>query len=284
VHRLDERHAESLVLREGHEDVGRPVVGDLLRVADRARELDGVLEVERGGGRIVYGAEVQEIANTSTGVRVRATVRGRTREVSGDYAVCTIPPTVLRKIPSNFSQQTKDAIAYPVGVAAGKIGLQYRRRFWEEDESIFGGITDTNTEIGTIWYPSSDYLTRRGILIGAYNYFDDSAGWDAITPEQRTERALEIGRAIHGDVYVDEFETSFSAQWRRIRYSEGGWIVWPDRSGPAGAIYRRMSLPQGRLYFAGDHMSHVTSWQHGAFESARAVVMQIHSKVLAEAA
>jgi monoamine oxidase len=241
---------------------------------------------DRIRSRIRYATEVRQIQLADDAVRVTVTDDGgRTgTEITADYCVCTIPPPVLARIPNNLPHQTQADVASLQPMPTGKLGLQFRRRFWEEDESIFGGITDTNTEIGTIWYPSSDYLTRRGILIGAYNYFDDSAGWDAITPEQRTERALEIGRAIHGDVYVDEFETSFSAQWRRIRYSEGGWIVWPDRSGPAGAIYRRMSLPQGRLYFAGDHMSHVTSWQHGAFESARAVVMQIHSKVLAEAA
>jgi monoamine oxidase len=46
-------------------------------------------------------------------------------------------------------------------------------------------------------------------------------------------------------------------------------------------MYRRLLEPQGRLYLAGDHMSHVTSWQHGAFESARSVVTQLHQRVLA---
>jgi monoamine oxidase len=164
----------------------------------------------------------------------------------------------------------------------GKMGLQFRRRFWEEDEGIFGGITDTNTEIGTIWYPSSGYLTKRGILIGVYNYFEDAEAFDALSPSQREQRALRIGQAVHGDAYANEFEHSFSAQWRRTRYSEGGWVVWPDRSGPAGGAYRRLQEPQGRLYFAGDHMSYVTSWQHGAFESARLVVMLLHRRVLDE--
>jgi hypothetical protein len=31
-------------------------------------------------------------------------------------------------------------------------------------------------------------------------------------------------------------------------------------------------------------MSYVTSWQHGAFESARLVVMQLHQRVLATTA
>ncbi len=238
-------------------------------------------------GRIRYGTEVHDIAIGDTGVRIVVTDDGgRTgSEISADYCICTIPPMVLAKIPNNFASRTKTDIASLQPMHTGKLGLEFRRRFWEEDEGIFGGITDTNTEIGTIWYPSSGYLTRRGILIGQYNYHEDAKAFDVITPRQREARAIAVGRAVHGDAYRNEFEASFSAQWARIRHSEGGWVLWPDRSGPAGAIYRRLLAGQGRLYFAGDHMSYVTSWQHGAFESARLVVMQLHQRVLsAEAA
>lgn len=237
-------------------------------------------------GRIRYNTEVRDIALVDDGVRVVVTDdAGRSgTEISADYCICTIPPMVLAKIPNNFPPKTKTDVASLQPMHTGKLGLEFRRRFWEEDEGIFGGITDTNTEIGTIWYPSSGYLTKRGVLIGLYNYFEDAQAFDALTPEQRASRAIEVGRAVHGDPYRDEFETSFSAQWARVRHSEGGWVLWPDRSGPAGAIYGRLQAPQGRLYFAGDHMSYVTSWQHGAFESARFVVMQLHQRVLAAGA
>jgi monoamine oxidase len=241
---------------------------------------------DRIRGRIRYGTEVRDITVNDAGVRVVVTNDGGRsgEEISADYCVCTIPPMVLSKISNNFASQTKTAIASLQPMHTGKLGLEFRRRFWEEDEKIFGGITDTNTEIGTIWYPSSGFLTKRGILIGVYNYHEDAEAFDALTPAQREARAIAVGRAVHGDAYRDEFATSFSAQWARVRYSEGGWVLWPDRSGPAGAIYGRLLAPQGRLYFAGDHMSYVTSWQHGAFESARLVVMQLHQRVLAASA
>ena len=50
-------------------------------------------------------------------------------------SVCTIPPTVLRKVPANFSPATKTAIAEPVGVATGKIALQYQRMHHEDAAS-----------------------------------------------------------------------------------------------------------------------------------------------------
>jgi monoamine oxidase len=232
--------------------------------------------------RVRYGTEVRSITLADDAVRVVVTDDGGATgtEISADYCICTIPPMVLAKIPNNLPAQTQADVASLQPMPTGKMGLQFRRRFWEEDEGIFGGITDTNTEIGTIWYPSAGYLTKRGVLIGLYNYLGDAEAFDALSPAQREQRALQVGRAVHGDAYVNEFESSFSAQWRRTRYSEGGWVMWPDRSGPAGGAYRRLQEPQGRLYFAGDHMSYVTSWQHGAFESARLVVMLLHQRVL----
>jgi monoamine oxidase len=234
-------------------------------------------------GRIRYRTEVRSITTTESGVRVVVADEqgGSGTEITADYCICTIPPMVLSKIPNNLPARTKTDIASLQPMHTGKLGLQFGRRFWEEDEGIFGGITDTNTEIGTIWYPSSGYLTKKGVLIGLYNYFEDAQAFDVLTPSQRTDRAIDVGRAVHGEVYRTEFETSFSAQWARVRHSEGGWVLWPDRTGPSSATYRRLLEPQGRLYFAGDHMSYVTSWQHGAFESARYVVMQLHQRVLA---
>ena len=52
--------------------------------------------------------------------------------------------------------------------AAGKIGLQFSRRFWEEDDRIFGGISKTDQDITQIVYPSSNYLGRKGVLVGYY--------------------------------------------------------------------------------------------------------------------
>ena len=37
----------------------------------------------------------------------------------------------------------------------------------------------------------------------------------------------------------------------------------------------------GNIYFAGDHLSHVIAWQHGAITSARATVTALHDRVVA---
>ncbi len=39
--------------------------------------------------------------------------------------------------------------------------------------------------------------------------------------------------------------------------------------------------PDGRVYFAGDYMTNMSSWMQGAFESAREVALAIHTRALA---
>jgi monoamine oxidase len=233
--------------------------------------------VRRGGGRITYGAEVAEIASTEDGVRVTYRQDGRTRMHEADYCVCAIPPVVLRRIPSNFSQPVKDAIAYPVAQAVGKIGLQYRRRFWEEDDKVFGGITNTNLDIATIWYPSSGYLGAKGVVIGYYNFGANAVKYGDAAPPERLEMALAQGKKVHGDAYASELEASFSVAWQRIRYTEGGWVSWPSRT---SGEYERLLVPEGNVYFAGDHLSYYIAWQAGAIESARKAVTDLHERVL----
>jgi monoamine oxidase len=231
-------------------------------------------------GTIRYGARVQQITVADDRVDVTFTgPDGGSLKVSADYCVCTIPPNVLAHIPSNMPTEVTSALRSVVPMSTGKIGLQFRRRFWEEDERIFGGISDTNLDIGTIWYPSHGYLGRRGVLIGYYNYLDQSDAYAALLPAERERRAIEQGMKIHGESYRTEFEKSFSVHWSRIRHSEGGWAMWQDRA--ATPAYRTLLEPVGRLYCAGDHLSYVTAWQHGAFESARHVVTALHQRALA---
>jgi monoamine oxidase len=224
--------------------------------------------------------EVNGIANTTDGVVVTFSDGTTTRQIEADYCVCTIPPMILAKIPNDFSTDVQTDLASLRPISTGKIGLEFRRRFWEEDDRILGGITNTNMDIGTIWYPSHGYLGERGVVVGYYNYVSDADSYAVLTPQAREARALEQGRKVHGDAYVDEFLSSFSASWRRIRHSEGGWVAWDERTGSVGEAYARLLEPQGRVYFAGDHLTFVTAWQHGAFESARSVVTQLHQRVL----
>ena len=85
----------------------------------------------RLGNRIVYRAAVREIRQGERGVwATYSDTDGRVRRVDADYCVSTIPLPVLRAIPKDLSPPVQAAIAASTYDGAGKIGLQFKRRFW----------------------------------------------------------------------------------------------------------------------------------------------------------
>jgi monoamine oxidase len=228
--------------------------------------------------RIVYRAAVREIRQNERGVWVGyADQDGQIRRVDADYCVCTIPLPVLSGLQKDLSQPVQSAISAATYDGAGKIGLQFRRRFWEEDDEIFGGRSWTDQEIGQIIYPSHGFHGRKGILVGYY--LDFKRTMRERPPAERLQLALEQGTRMHPQ-YTTEFETAFSVSWPRVPWSRGSWRSETDAAHEALAALRQ---PDGRVYFAGDYMTDMSSWMQGAFESAREVAMAIHTRALARA-
>ncbi|MBS3954712.1 MAG: flavin monoamine oxidase family protein [Methylomicrobium sp.] len=232
--------------------------------------------------KLVYSAKVTGIYNTTEGVQVVYEDKSNTpKQLEADFCICTIPPQVLKKIPSNLSPNVIDALGVAIPQSTGKIGLQYKRRFWEEDDKIMGGITNTNTNVSTIWYPSYGYLGKKGVVVGYYNFGANANFYSGLSPAERQEQALIQGEKIHGPSYRSELENSFSVSWIKTPFSEGGWVGWPTSGGQRVPAYDLLNKPDGNIYFAGDHLSYYIAWQAGAFDSARKVVMEIHQRVAA---
>ncbi len=234
--------------------------------------------VKHLGKKITHNAEVTKILKTETGVKVsyKDTLKGTIQEITGNYCVCTIPLPVLSNIEHNFSPNVSRAIDLIPHNNACKIGLQFKRRFWEEDDNIFGGVSRTNMDITQIVYPCTGYFSKKGVLIGYYNY-GNTAGKIGDMPLANRERlALDQGSKIHPQ-YKTEFESSFSVAWQKIKYSQAGWAIFPPDV--RANYYPALSQPDGNVYFAGDHTSYLTAWIAGAFESAHQTVKSIHERV-----
>src|ERR671915_637224 len=162
---------------------------------------------QRLGNRIVHRAAVREIRQSERGVwEIYADKDGRPRRVDADYCVCTIPLPVLSGIQKDLSQPVQSAISAASYDGAGKIGLQFRRRFWEQDDEIYGGRSWTDQEIGQIIYPSHGFQSRKGVLVGYY--LDFKRTMRDRPPAEVQRLALEVGSRIHPQ-YATEFETAF---------------------------------------------------------------------------
>jgi monoamine oxidase len=199
---------------------------------------------------------------------------GQLKRVDADYCVSTIPLPVLSGLQKDLSQPIQAAIAASMYDGAGKIGLQFKRRFWEEDDDIYGGRTWTDQEIGQIIYPSHGFKGRKGIVTG---YFLDFAKtMRERPPAERQRLAVEQGGRIHPQ-YATEFETAFSVSWPRVPWNRGSWR---SETFAAYEALKALREPDGRIYFAGDYMTTNSSWMQGAFDSAREVSMALHKRAL----
>lgn len=233
------------------------------------------------GEAIRYGAEVQRIrqAPDRVTVDVRDVASKKVSSVSADYCLCTVPLSVLRMIDTDFSDRFKAAIKAVPYAPVGKIGLQMGRRFWEEDDQIYGGHVLTDLKgINTISLPSGGWQQRKGVVLGYYNYARDAIEVSALTPRQRTEFALAAGEKIF-PAYRSAYENAFSVAWHRVQYSLGGWAEW-NPAARQGA-YPVLLEGEGRVLLAGEHLSYLTGWQAGAIESSWQQVEQLHRRASA---
>ena len=143
-----------------------------------------------------------------------------------------------------------DAVPY---ASAVKFGLQFSRRFWEEDEHIFGGISYTDLPIRQISYPSADLnMGGKGVLLGGYTFDGpNSYEFTAMSPAERVKRAVEFGAQIHPQ-YPKEFENGVAVAWSRVPFTLGCAGDWSDEarkahyddlSGSTGGSCWRASTP-----------------------------------------
>lgn len=232
-----------------------------------------------GTRKIRTGCAVTQVTDKADGVRVTYTQGGRTKVLDADYCVAAMPPNILAKVPHNLGTGVQAALEAITPSSAGKIGLEYRSRWWETDHRIYGGITETDLDVTHIWHPSYGFHGKRGLIIGYYNTGSRADSYAPLTPKEREVRAVAAGVKIYGDKYRSELATSFSHHWRQFPYQEAAWHSTPG--GPDHARYQPLNEPTGHVYFAGDWLSYMDAWQHGAFSSARKAVTALHRRVLA---
>jgi monoamine oxidase len=234
------------------------------------------------GDLITYNAKVTKIAQDEQGVSVvyeDVKNPGTLQEASADWCVCTIPLTILSQIEINVGSAMQAAIAAVPYASSVKVGLQMKRRFWEEDDKIFGGVTYTNQPISQISYPSTDYNKKgKGVLLGCYTWNGpNSYEFTAMAPEDRVKRAVEQGSLIHPQ-YKDEFENGIAVAWHRSPFTLGCAGDWTDEA--RKEHYNNLCQIDGRIVLAGEHASYIPAWQEGAILSSLNAITRLHQRVL----
>ena len=234
------------------------------------------------GDVIRYDAKVTRIQQDDRGVTVTYTdlkTPATPQQAKADWCICTIPLSILSQLPIDVGDRMKaaiDAVPYSPSV---KIGLQFKRRFWEEDEAIYGGISYTDLPIRQIAYPNTGFnRAGKGVLLGAY-LFDGPNAYEftSMPPEERVRRAVGFGASIHPQ-YPTEFENGIAVAWHRVPFTLGCAGNWTDEA--RAEHYDNLCQIDGRIVLAGEHASYIPAWQEGAILSSLDAITRLHECVV----
>ncbi|MFC0386054.1 flavin monoamine oxidase family protein [Muricoccus vinaceus] len=249
----------------------QPVGGMDMIAKAMAREVDGLVR---------YNAKVTAIRQDGNGVSI--TVQdaggGAPEQVRADWCVCTLPLSILSQIEMNVGAPMAAAIGAVPYSASVKVGLQFKRRFWEQDEHIYGGISYTDLPIRMISYPSTAYGSPgKGVLLGAYAFGPYAYEFTALPAAERVRRALDWGATLHPQ-YRDEFDGGVSVGWHRVPGAMGCNGAWTDAK--RAEHYDNLCAIDGRIVLAGEHASYIPAWQEGAILSSLDAISRLHRRVV----
>ncbi len=227
--------------------------------------------------RVRFGAHVTAIGQDEDSVTVHYETRSGKFSVTGDYAVCAIPFSVLREIEilgRPFSRPKQKAIRELNYNASTKILLQVQHRFWEAEDGIVGGTTVTELPIRRICYPSfSDPNDERGVMLASYTWGQDALRWGGLDSRDMIEQALEDVAQIHPSI-LTEFEVGATHAWYNDPYARGAFALFEP--GQQTRLQGDIVAPEGRIHFAGEHTSLYHAWIQGALESGIRAAKEIH--------
>lgn len=236
---------------------------------------------EIGPGVIQYNARVTRIDQDAHGVSVTyqdMAAQGAEQTAKADWCICTIPLSVLNRIPLTVGKAMSEAIAQVPYAGSVKVGLQFKRRFWEEDEGIYGGISYTDLPNTLISYPSTDFHGRgKGVLLGAYSWDLEAFELTALSPAERVRKAVEYGTQLHPQ-YPQEYENGIAVGWHRVPFTHGCFGMWTEEK--RERYYPDLCQIDGRIALAGEHVSYIPAWQEGAITSALDVIERLHHRVV----
>ena len=216
------------------------------------------------GDVVRLNAKVTSIRQDARGVTVRyqhSRTGDAPQTATADWCICTIPLSILSQIEIKVGAPMADAISAVPYEASARTGLQFKRRFWEQDEAIYGGISYTDLPITRIGYPNMGFGDRgKAVLVGTHAFGPYGYEFTSLSPAERVKKAVEWGAQIHPQ-YKDEFENGISVGWHRVPGVQGCFGMWTDAT--RKMHYRNLCEIDGRIALAGEHASYLPAWHGG---------------------
>lgn len=233
-------------------------------------------------GDIKFNEKVIRIINREDEVLVlaRNTITGEIDTYRGDYLIITVPFSVLQFIEvypyETFSFDKWKAIRELHYVAATKVGIEFKKRFWQK-EGLEGANLITDFPNRFIYTPSpASSIQGPGVVLASYSWGDNAKLWNALPEEERINQALQDLAKIHGPEVYSEFLNGASYSWSQNPYSAGCFTLFKPNQ---GATYPEIiEKPEGRIHFAGEHASDFHGWIEGAIQSGIRAANEVNNR------
>jgi monoamine oxidase len=229
---------------------------------------------KRLGDKIHYGSPAVKIEQDATSARVTVLEKGVRQTMTADRVLCAVPFTVLRNVelPASFSERKIQIIKTLQYANVSRVYLQAKKRSWEEKGLNGFAITNDGVEI---WQPTWNQPGPRGILM-TYNRPGQAERVAAMKESDRISSTLaQLGQWFPG--LQDNFERGATKVWFEDEWARGAWAFVGLRDLVAA------SSAEGRIHFAGEHLSQWASWMQGALDSGTRVVKEMNEAVTSSA-
>jgi len=254
------------------------VFGDLVYIEDGADALPNAFQPYLMDD-IRLGAEVHAIEQDDQRVTVHYRSAGRSRQISGDECILTVPFVLLRHFEiAGLDHEKWYAIRNAYYDRAHKIFLQFSDRWWQTRYAITHGVTVTDLAIRNVVYTPAgqDERFRKGVLIASYGWGQDSMAFSPLPEADRITQALQDLSKIHPEA-ERTFEFGISHDWAQDRFAGGiGPLFRPYES--SGGYYDDLVRPVNRVWFANDACDRRhRRWIEGALRAAVRNAYAIHT-------
>jgi len=227
--------------------------------------------------RITFNAEIRSVLQHATGVKITYldTRTNKTVQTAADFVVVCLPLNLVARLEINLAPEIMTAVKEVSYSNSAKMGLMMKRRFWEEDDHIFGGHLYSNLPLGEFSYPSYDYFSQKGVLLGLYangpvgNLLDQPVA-------ARIEHVLTHSSKVHPQMRA-EFESAYAVWWRKVKYNEGGYA-----SGRNVERRQILSRVDNRIVLgsAANTPHSEPDWQEGAVSAGWQALKSIHERAM----
>ncbi|MFG6148801.1 flavin monoamine oxidase family protein [Halobacillus sp. B23F22_1] len=232
------------------------------------------------GSNIILNQKVEEIIQYPDHVSViaRDVKSGSHNIYNGDFLITTVPYSAFQFIDvhpySSFSFDKWKAIRELNYVTSVKIGLEFKRKFWETQN--IGNIT-SDFPIRFTYNPSDSYYDQGpAVMLASYSWGQNAMLWSSLSDEVKISEALRGLAKIYGHVVYEEYLNGAVYDWGRNPYSAGCFTLFtPYQEQDFGDA---LFTPEGRVHFAGEHTSNYHGWVEGAIESGIRAAIEVNGR------